>query len=135
MGRLLNPGIGELVDRLTILTLKCAHAPLDSDPSHFHTELAEVQMRVDRFLSAHPEAPERRIQAKVAELRTINTQLWQLEDKMAAYARPTYVIVDARKAQTIAEIGMTIWRANQLRNVTIGEINALAGTVRGPEKL
>jgi hypothetical protein len=79
--------------------------------------------------------PEARTRAKMAELRQINDQLWQLEDKMAEYARPTYVIVDVRKAQTIAEIGMTIWRANQLRNVTIGEINELAGTVRGPEKL
>jgi hypothetical protein len=135
MGRLLNPGLGEMADRLTILELKCVRAPLNSDPSHFHQELAQVQMRVDTFLREHPEVPEARTRAKMAELRQINDQLWQLEDKMAEYARPTYVIVDVRKAQTIAEIGMTIWRANQLRNVTIGEINELAGTVRGPEKL
>ena len=92
-------------------------------------------MRLDNHTNTHPELPLLRIVAKMQELRDVNARLWELEDRMAQYARPTVVVLDQRKAQAIAELGMTIWRANQLRNVTIGEINELARTVRGPEKL
>lgn len=131
MGRLLHPGIGELADRLTILELKVRHAPLDSDLSHFHAELAQVQLHLDR----HKLEGFSGWQQKLRELRETNARLWALEDQMAAVARPAVVVLDQRRAQEIAELGMSIWRANQLRNVLIGEINARAGTVRGPEKL
>lgn len=135
MGRLLNPGVGELVDRLTILHLKCDRAPLNADPSHFHAERADIQMRLDKHVAAHPEIPDGRLAEKVKELQEINARIWDMEDQMAVHARRPFIVLDARKALIVGELGIKIWQANQLRNVTIQEINELAGTVRGPEKL
>ena len=131
MGRLLNPGLGELADRLTILELKLGHAPPGVAVEHFREEHAQVQMRIDNLLKYVRERL--RIVAAIRNLKAQNAVLWELEDEMAIYARPEDGYTD-NIAFAVAAVGVRIWKANQARNRIIAEINALAGTPRGAEK-
>lgn len=128
MGRLLNPGLGELADRLTILELKLGHAPAGMDVEHFRAEHAQVQMRIDNLLKHVQQRL--LIVAHVRQLKAQNAVLWELEDRMATAAKD----VHAQDYREVAVLGTDIWRANQIRNQVIAEINALAGTPRGAEK-
>lgn len=126
MGRLIDPGIGELVDRLTILRLKLLHAPQDVATSHFQSEEAQIQMRLDAL--GHPASDD--VLVAQVQLLQQNAQLWRLEDRMAEYvAHPD------NDDRAVAMTAIAIWRANRRRNALIQQINTLAGTVRGPEKL
>ena len=125
MGRLLNPGLGELADRYTILQLKITKAPADKT-AHFIEEQAQVLMRMERYM---PFADSEAMDARFAALRQINTDLWVCEDQMAVYA--TALLVDP---PPVAVLGMEIWKLNQHRNQVIQQINYAAGTDRGPEK-
>lgn len=138
MGRLLNPGLGELADRFTILLLKILHAGR-RPVAHFHAEMAQVQMQMERVAAQHtdsngPGLSMQAIETAIQELRAKNTELWNLEDTMAGYvrAKPWW---DGTVPYQVAETGVAIWKANQERNQIIQEINRLAGTDYGPEKL
>ena len=128
MGRLLNPGLGELADRLTILELKLGHAPPGVAVEHFREEHAQVQMRIDNPLKYVRERL--RIVAAIRNLKAQNAVLWELEDRMAASAPD----IHAQDYREVAILGVDIWKANRARNRIIAEINALAGTPRGAEK-
>lgn len=135
MGRLLNPGLGELVDRLTILRLKILHAPDPRDTMHFHTEQAQVQMLIDRVHQGlHvPLETHTKLGTYTADLHMVNRKLWALEDRMAQYAQSRLYYED--HLADVGDLGISIWHANRDRNTLIREINALAGTDVGPEKL
>jgi len=126
VGRLINPGLGELADRYTILRLKIAHAPR-LENMHFHTEQANVLTRMER----HPVYRAVPLRELLTALQGTNNKLWELEDEMARYAQ-TEVHPDNLTA--VAHLGIKIWHANRDRNTLIREINALAGTDVGPEK-
>lgn len=131
MGRLLNPGLGELVDRLTILQLKVLHAPAGAATSHLSAERAQIQMRLDA--AGWP----RNDKAVVlgAELLQCNAQLWELEDCMERYAGYANLADHPVSQDDCATVGVTIWRQNRRRNGLIQRLNELAGTYAGPEKL
>ena len=140
MGRLLNPGAGDLADRLTILMLKLQYANLNADTTHLHAEQAQVQMLLERQLGitlvTHWAEIRVTCWAEIAQLARLNRQLWELEDRMAEIADTTAPRRPRTwDAEVVAEIGIQIWRANRARNAQITRINELAGTVRGEEKL
>lgn len=135
MGRLLNPGVGELVDRLTILRLKILHgAPQPAGASgafdHFRAEEAQINMLLDRM--GHPASND--VLVAQMKLQQTNAELWQLEDQMAAYARARDVL-EGDTPYACTRVATEIWRLNRHRNTLINEINQLANTDRGPEKL
>lgn len=133
MSKLINPGLGELADRASILQLKILHGDPDKT-AHFADEQAQVQMHLERHtagLGAATPAVEKLLRA----LAEVNTDLWQKEDQMAEYAQHAHKYNFQGRAPAIAKLGMEIWTANRERGRIIGEINVLAGTDTGPEKL
>lgn len=128
MGRLLNPGVGELIDRLSILRLKILHST--EHQTHFETEKAQISMLLDRM-----GLPTDEHLLQVCErLHLSNARLWQFEDQMAKYVR-TQRQWDGTDPYVVAELGVEIWKMNRTRNAFIREINERAGTYTGPEKL
>lgn len=125
MGRLLNPGLGELADRFTILQLKILHA-LPDRTAHFRQEQAQIQMTLERKFAGVPYAN------LLDALLSTNRRLWQYEDRMATFAASA---IDEFQCRDIALLAVNIYITNQERNRVIGELNHLGGTFHGPEKL
>lgn len=134
MGRLLNPGLGELVDRYTILHLKIMRAPDQRETSHFHHEQARCQHHMLQFITALPEEVRARLEVHYQALDETNTRLWDMEDRMATLATNPPLHSDTAMRQ-VGRLGIDIWQANQERNRIIREINVIAGSDTGPEKL
>ena len=130
MGRLLNPGLGELLDRSTILFLKIRHAPAHQPTDHFDREAREVHTLAERYLQGVPDTVAATIEQAREHLFDANHHLWHLEDLMASFAA-----VATPNVHDCARTAVEIWRTNRRRNALIAEINTLAGTDRGPEKL
>lgn len=136
MGRLLNPRLGELLDRLTILRLKILHGapqPGSGALDHFRMEEAQINMLLDRM--GYPNDND--VLLCAVKLQQCNAKLWELEDEMAEFSK-----VDGwgdkytdNVAFAIANTAVEIWRMNQERNRLIYEINQLTGDKSGPEKL
>jgi hypothetical protein len=132
MGRLLNPGLGELMDRMSILTLKISRAPSGTSTTHFRDEHAQLRHRVDHITIGTPLQQSADLAHELEELLKANTKLWDLEDHMAFQAQ----VDPSLRAEpgVIANLGMAIWQTNRYRNALIAKINRLAGTERGDEK-
>jgi hypothetical protein len=66
--------VGELVDKITILQLKLAHARSPEQAQHIATELAELRqilIRLDLPVD---------ISQETAQLYAVNQELWSIED-------------------------------------------------------
>lgn len=122
MSRLVNFGLGEICDRLSILALKIRHAG-DKDVSHFKNERAALQVK----LVTHE--PGRWLEHFV-ELSTVNAMLWYAEDALRAHrdAGP------AAEPRDVVECAFAIQELNDERAVLIAHINALVGD-KAPEKV
>lgn len=124
MGRLLNPGVGELVDRLTILQLKIRHGapqPGSGALDHFRDEEAQINMLLNRM--RWPSSDHAMVLSM--KLQQCNAQLWELEDQLAQYAQQGSGTPD--DCGRCANIAVNIWRANRARNTLIHRLNVLAG--------
>ena len=66
--------IGELVDKITILRIKLAHARTDTQTHNISTELQQLSTILDQL-----ELPVD-ISAQTAQLHTVNQELWAIED-------------------------------------------------------
>lgn len=131
MGRLLNPGLGELADRFTILQLKIFHGD-PRNTTHFHAEQAQLLMRMEGMYANLLHGTQ--TAALIDQLRDVNKRLWTLEDQMAEYAKRTSPWTGEREAVGCANTAIQIWRANRTRNALIDDINKLAGNFQGAEK-
>ena len=66
--------VGELIDKITILQIKLAHARTPEQAKHIATELAELNQVLIRLdLSAD-------ITQETAQLYAVNQELWDIED-------------------------------------------------------
>ena len=128
MARLINPGLGDYLDRLAILELKIQHAPEDR-ADHFRREKAAVLTKIQG--SSQVGFP---IEEYTA-LCVVNARIWRDEDKMADFAATTATDLDLRTAADAGYLGIDIWRLNRLRGKTVEAINAKVGDDRGQEKL
>lgn len=126
MGRLINPGLGDYLDRLAVLELKVQHAP-DGAAEHFRRERAAVLGKLSaQFGQAQLEA--------YTTLLVLNARIWACEDEMAGWAAA--VDMPSRELPTsVATLGILIWRLNRARSQTVDALNKLAGDDRGPEKV
>lgn len=142
MGKLMNPGLGDYLDRLSILELKIRHgqaagkALLQLD--HFFGEMDQIYHALDT----------NKVVVSITELRDaisltiINALLWQCEDQMTAWRRtynaqfPLSTGEDAAgDAQEIAGLGLRISELNAKRAAVIRAISAAGGAADLPEKL
>lgn len=116
MGKLLDPGIGEICDRLSILSLKIVHGRLAGKAvAHFEAER-------DGLERVRQEAP-RQIAVNVLELAAVNAALWQYTDVLRA-ANDNGSCEEA----LVARMGIAILQLNDHRAQIVAAINAAAGT-------
>ena len=127
MSRLVNYGVGEIVDRLTILELKILHGrQAGKAVDHFETERAALltQLRGRSLNGAWFE--------HVLTLGAVNGLLWRTEDTIRA-ARTTSGDLQ-REAFEIVTTAFRIQALNDQRAALIETINKLTGEHLGSEK-
>lgn len=114
----MNPGTGDLCDRLTILALKIAYGRAAGRSTiHFETERAGLltKIRAQTLNGSWFES--------VLALGAVNAQLWQRTEEMRRYVEAEALA----SASNIAQCGMAIMRLNDQRAVLIATINELTG--------
>lgn len=130
MGRLINPGPGELADRLTILQRKIAEATRGGRPfGHFRDEKNVI---VTQLTAAG--VGDRCIE-EILELATINNMLWQAEDQLRAFRDAPDRLRDEDALNVAVCVALKIQELNDTRNECIAKINSKTGNAGlGPEK-
>lgn len=131
MSRLVNPGLGDQLDRLTILALKILHKGAQEHWVRERNALL-AQVRTRNGVGAALEA--------LVELAAVNGALWQAEDDLRALRialpvgnwDPADYRTDA--AADAARAGVRIQDLNDRRAALVDQINALVGDDRGAEK-
>lgn len=116
MSRLLNPGLGDYLDRATILRLKIRQArELGADYSHFQTELDAIEERVGGLAQwAHQPA------WKLAE---VNQRLWTLNDQIAVYVNQPLGEFPQLAPFNLAEYALDQYRLNLERADLVRQLN------------
>lgn len=124
--RLVDPGIGEISDRLSILSLKILFGKQDGRPvEHFQKEQASLFAKVGaRTLNGA-------WFRSYTDLAAVNAALWHAEDDLRAFrvAGQTTANTDA-----IVELAFRIQELNDHRAELIAAINKEAGDLVGQEK-
>ena len=121
--RLINFGVGEITDRLSILALKILHAKPDTDVSHFtHERAALLAKLAGRSLNGA-------WYEQSVELGAVNGAIWHEEDELRAYR--TYRPTDH---EIVVEIAFRLQELNDRRHELVAEINKRAGDFFGNEK-
>lgn len=128
MGRLINPGVGELSDRLSILALKLlVGGESGTDVSHFQKEADAilVQLRTRELNGKWFEA--------YTKLAAVNACLWHAEDQLRAIRTGPAGYLN--QEQSTAALAFRIQALNDQRAACIAAINKETGDLLGTEKL
>lgn len=139
MGRLINPGAGEIADRLTILSLKILFtADRGKDPAHFVAEREGLLSMIrSRTLNG-------KWFAAVVELAAVNGALWHAEDDLREWrdgvsARPLVpgpdCVFGENDYEQIRQLAFRIQDLNDQRARLVQQINLDAGDTHTQEKL
>lgn len=125
--RLLDPGTGEITDRLTILSLKILFGEqAGKEVSHFKAERTSLLAKIrSRELNGA-------WFDKVLELAAVNAALWHCEDDLRACREKTLTPVGDK---VVVDLAFLIQSLNDQRAALVGEINKSAGDEKGVEKL
>lgn len=131
---LLDPGPGEIWDRLTILSLKITQKGLDGTPvDHWERERKSL-MPLVRMWQVHDGTPEGQFRfEQLLELGAVNGALWQKEDELR-FLRDHPSITHQSITADLARVGVAIQRLNDRRAYLVSILNTNAGVVRGSEK-
>lgn len=122
--RLINYGTGEILDRLTILSLKLLYGDqAGKDTSHFRNERNALVVKINAGKGFPVE--------QGLELAAVNAALWQAEDEIREYRRNAANI----DPLTVADVAFRIQALNDRRAELIAQINASTGEAAGQEKL
>lgn len=125
--RLINPGTGEVSDRLTILALKIlAGQDAGLDIAHFTAERAALLTKIRAKPSLNGVWFEH-----VLELAAVNATLWQAEDTLRAAREPHGDLTHAE----VAQLAYRIQELNDRRGMLVELINKDAGDGEHKEKL
>ena len=132
MSRLVNYGIGEVSDRLTILTLKIlAGTEQGKEVNHFEIERTALLQKI------HARTLNAMWFDGMLELAGINAMLWHAEDDLRALRQrwemkvATYNVGDVEDVQRIA---FRIQALNDRRAELVSQINKEAGDGESKEK-
>lgn len=134
MPRLVNIGVGEIVDRLTILALKILYAGQQGKAiDHFTNERnALLTMLRGRELNGVWFEP-------TLSLGAVNGALWQVEDEIRdARRRHVELVADPKELQQLVDTVQVAFRIQELNDQRAGlveAINKLTGDHLGTEKL
>jgi Tfp pilus assembly protein PilF len=118
IGHVLIPGsVGELFDRMTILTIKAKHI---KDPDRLHNVNHELGLLRSVEATCGPLGPE--VLQLVSELQSINERLWAVEDELRACER--------RQAfgEEFIRLARAVYTTNDRRAAVKKKINILCGS-------
>ena len=131
--RLINYGTGEIVDRLTILSLKELYgAQASRDITHFRNE------RNVLLTQLHARDAYARWYEHGLALHAVNAALWQAEDELRWYRTEFGPIEDRTLAGDLEPVVVCAFRIqalNDRRAELIAAINASVGDPSGQEKI
>lgn len=132
MARLINPGTGEILDRLSILGLKLLYGGLaGKETKHFRDERNVLLTKLNAGDGITGPAMEHYI-----ELAAVNAALWQAEDQLREYRDvPQTAHVDMAHYALIVRCAFKIQQLNDRRAELISLINVNTGEAGGQEKL
>lgn len=131
--RLLDYGLGEVLDRLSILALKISHATdLGKPTDHFTRERAKLLVQAQT-----------RVVGKVfecyAELAVVNARLWHAEDGLRGLRKTAgpNLSLSANEAGAALQLAFEIQQLNDRRAALVAAINRESGdaAAEGEEKL
>lgn len=123
MSRLLHPGLGDYLDRLSILELKIADGlQRGRDVAHFETERAEIAQQ--------PGVAPACERLTYRALATANRRLWEATDYLLA-ARTVWPHVAEPDVYLIADHAMRVLQLNEDRAELVRILNGTSA----PEKL
>ena len=116
MGRLFNPGLGEKLDRCTILEMKIAHALEQHTGLHtqFEGELQSITDLLPAFTTEIHDLHEQLIE--------VNQRLWDAEDTMRD-CRSRELHLTTTELLDVGKLGMQCQELNDQRSTIIAELN------------
>jgi len=131
--RLVNPGTGEVSDRLTILALKIlAGRQAQQDVAHFETERTTLLQKI------HARTLNAMWFDALLELAAVNGLLWHAEDDLRGWrdqAEGKIEDCDQAAQEEIGGIAFRIQHLNDKRAELVRQINRDAGDAADREKL
>ena len=125
--RLIDYGLGEVLDRLSILALKISYAGDAGKPvDHFTRERAKLLVQATTRVSG-------RVFECYAELAVVNARLWQSEDALRELRRTSGSGADW---PTVGQLAFEIQALNDRRAALVAEITRVTGDeTAGAEKV
>lgn len=127
--RLINAGVGELSDRLSILALKILHGQQSGrETKHWRHEQAAILTQL------HARTLNGSWFGSYTELAATNAAIWQQEDALRQLRREKDT-GSSEPAVSFMEIAIYLQELNDRRAQLIEDINKAAGDHIGPEKL
>jgi tetratricopeptide (TPR) repeat protein len=115
--------VGELIDKLTILTIKSERIREPDQLANVHRELEILTEARSRFVAANPE-----IQRFEGELKRINEELWEIEDHIRDCERR------ADFGPAFIEFARAVYKTNDRRAAVKRRINEVSGSALVEEK-
>ena len=113
---------GELIDKITILQIKAERI---SDPQ----KLANVRLELETLARARDSAvPAGDDVARLTELKTVNEELWEVEDALRDCERA------GEFGPRFVDLARSVYRTNDRRSELKRAINAALGSRLGEEK-
>lgn len=103
--------VGELVDKITILRIKLAHAQTPAQAHNISTELDQLSTVLDQLQLPVD------IAAQTAQLHTVNQELWDIENAKRQHEK------DQKFDQVFVELARAVYIKNDLRAAIKREIN------------
>lgn len=126
--RLLDPGVGEITDRLTILSLKILFGEqAGKATTHFRAERTSLLAKI-RSKDLNGVWFD-----KVLDLAAVNAALWHCEDAMRDWRNAP--MLPAASLQSVADLAFRIQELNDQRAALVQGINKDVGESGGQEKL
>ena len=130
MARLINIGTGEMLDRLSILSLKVLYGELaGKDTAHYRNERNALLSKVTAKNGMASWIEE------YGALAAVNAALWHAEDELRTLRRHEETLVTEGLLPTVARCAFRIQQLNDDRSKLIAAINQKTGEFLGEEKL
>ena len=130
--RLVNPGAGEITDRLSVLSLKILFGgAADKDCAHFKTERTTLLSQIrSRTLNG--------VWFECAlELAAVNAAIWHGEDDLRTYRQtgPSADQTYKSNLEVVVSLAFRLQELNDQRAALRQKINELSGEALGEEKV
>ena len=119
--RLMNPGLGEYLDRLSILELKLAH----SGGQHFGEERMEILQKLFGEVGG---SLSREVFVLYSMLAAVNAAIWQAEDELRVVRAKAGSVDEEQRATTRAAfLGMYLQTMNDKRAELVHRLSVGGG--------